>query len=74
MLSVHIPHVSTHYHLFIDKHRLKLLNLCEPKVRAKLIDKIQNFEKEVSDIIKAKENNKIHNKYIYSSTLVLKKN
>lgn len=62
------------YHLFIDKHRLKLLNLCEPKVRAKLIDKIQNFEKEVSDIIKAKENNKIHNKYIYSSTLVLKKN
>tara|TARA_Y100000589_G_C27196289_1_gene646964 strand:+ start:4809 stop:5591 length:783 start_codon:yes stop_codon:yes gene_type:complete len=61
------------YHLFIQKQRLKLISLCDREVRGKLLQKIQDFEKEVSDIVNAKDNKKIHNKFIYSSTLVLKK-
>ena len=71
-LGMEVDH-NIDYHLFIQKPRLKLLNLCDSKVRTKIMDKIQKFEREVSDIIKAKDNKMIHNKYIYSSTLVLKK-
>ena len=63
------------YHLITGKGRLKMINLCEPNLKNELIEKIQIFEREVSEILNVKEKNKlIHNKYSYSSTLVLKKN
>ena len=61
------------YHLFINKQRLKLLNYCDPDTKGKLLEKIQNFEKDVSNIIDVKNNNLLKNKYTYSSTLILKK-
>lgn len=61
------------YHLFINKQRLKLLNYCDSYTKGKLLDKIQNFEKDVSNIMDVKNNNLLKNKYTYSSTLILKK-
>ena len=58
------------YHIFINKKRLKILNQCDEDIRGQLIDKIQIFEKEISNLMNIKNNNLVHNKYIYSSTLV----
>ena len=61
------------YHLFINKKRLQLLNKCDPNNKGKIIDKIQKFEKDISKLINVKDNKLIHNKFSYSSTLILKK-
>ena len=61
------------YHLFTNKQRFKLLKKCDPNTRGKIIDKIQNFEKDISKLINVKDNKLIMNKYSYSSTLILKK-
>ncbi len=61
------------YHLFINKNRLKLLNKCDPNTKSKILDKIQTFEKDISKLLNVKDNQLLHNKYSYSSTLILKK-
>ena len=60
------------YHVLIEKSKLHIIDKLTSNQKIKVLQKIQIFENEISNIIKIKNNPDLNNKISYSTTLIIK--